>query len=146
MTAVPQIADLHPDRVSIVGGAVDPQDWRDWKVREWLLLLLRFAITTDIRDQMAALAMAEEIDASGMRWRPSGPSFFSRSSQAVCAAILDMDNPGRRAVLKAHIRRIEDARLRLAFAAATGVDDDASDPVEGRTGRRPDLWRGLRGS
>jgi|SRR6516165_10859741 len=39
------------------------QDWRAGRIREWLLLLLRFAITCDPKDQAAAFAMADEIDA-----------------------------------------------------------------------------------
>jgi hypothetical protein len=56
------------------------QDWRAGRIREWLLLLLRFAITRNTKDQAAALAMADEIDALGHRWRPSAPSFFRRTS------------------------------------------------------------------
>jgi hypothetical protein len=36
-------------------------DWRDRKVREWLLLLLRFAVTREPSDQSAALAAADEL-------------------------------------------------------------------------------------
>jgi hypothetical protein len=32
------------------------QDWRASRIREWLLLLLRFAITCDPMDQAAAVA------------------------------------------------------------------------------------------
>jgi hypothetical protein len=42
------------------------QDWRAGRIREWLLLLLRFAITWDPKDEAAALAMADEIDALGL--------------------------------------------------------------------------------
>ena len=34
------------------------QDWRAGRIREWLLLVLRFAITCDPKDQGAAFAMA----------------------------------------------------------------------------------------
>jgi len=146
MTMMQQVADLHPDGFSNVADAVDPHDWRDNKVREWLLLLLRFAITRDSKDQILAFAMADEIDALGMQWRPSAPSFFLRSSQAVCAAIVETDSPGRITVLKAHIHRIEDARLQQAFVAAIGLEQEAPGCPNGRTRKRSDLWRGLRGS
>src|SRR6266536_1306416 len=43
------------------------QDWRASRIREWLLLLLRFAITCDPKDQAAVFAMADEIDALACR-------------------------------------------------------------------------------
>ena len=61
---------------------VGSKDWRASRIREWLLLLLRFAITWDPKDEAAALAMTEEIDALGLHWRPSAPSFFRRTSGA----------------------------------------------------------------
>jgi hypothetical protein len=60
------------------------QDWRAGRIREWLLLLLRFAITCDPKDQAAAFSIADEIDALGHQWRPSAPSFFRRTSGEVC--------------------------------------------------------------
>jgi hypothetical protein len=91
------------------------QDWRAGRIREWLLLLLRFGITRDVKDQAAALAMADEIDALGHQWRPSAPSFFRRTSGEVCEAIVARDDPTRAAILKKHIARIDDPRLRRAF-------------------------------
>src|SRR5262249_31182545 len=72
-------------------------------IREWLLLLLRFAITCDPKDQAAAFAMADEIDSLGHQWRPSAPSFFRRTSDEVCAAITALDDPKRATTLKKHI-------------------------------------------
>lgn len=40
-------------------------DWRDRKVRDYLLLLLRFAVTREATDQVAALALAEQLDSLG---------------------------------------------------------------------------------
>jgi hypothetical protein len=68
------------------------QDWRASRIREWLLLLLRFAITCDPKDQAAVFAMADEIDALGQQWRPSAPSFFRRTSGEVCKAITARDD------------------------------------------------------
>src|SRR5262245_13272082 len=59
---------------------IGSHDWRAARIREWLLLLLRFAITHDATDELAAFAVADEIDAIGLRWRPSAPSFFRRTS------------------------------------------------------------------
>jgi|SRR5215475_1429604 hypothetical protein len=93
------------------------QDWRAGRIREWLLLLLRFAITCDPKDQAAAFAMADEIDAFGHQWRPSAPSFFRRTSDEVCAAITALDDPKRATILKKHIPCC--ARAASGRAAAT---------------------------
>src|SRR5262245_62207559 len=88
------------------------QDWRAGRIREWLLLLLRFAITCDPKDQAAAFAMADEIDALGHQWRPSAPTFFRRTSSEVCKMIIALEDPRRITILKKHIARIDDPRLR----------------------------------
>jgi hypothetical protein len=51
-------------------------DWRDRKVREWLLLLLRFAVTREPTDQTMALAVADELDSLGIDLPRTKPSFF----------------------------------------------------------------------
>jgi len=107
------------------------QEWRAIQVREWLLLLLRFAITRDRKDEAAALAIADELDALGQQWRPSAPSFFRQTSGQVCKAIVAPDDPRRVYILKKHIARIDDPQLRRAFQAAADIE------------KREDLWRGL---
>jgi hypothetical protein len=123
-------------------GKVGSQDWRADRIREWLLLLLRFAITRDPRDESAAFAAADEVDALGLRWRPSAPSFFRRTSAEVCKAIIARDDPRRAAILNSHIARIDDVRLRRAFQAAV-EREQSSPPVPCETKRR-NLWAGLR--
>ena len=98
------------------------QDGRARRIREWLLLLLRFAITRDPKDEAAVFAMADEIDALGLQWRPSAPSFFRRTSCEVCKMITALDDPRRATILKKHIARIDDPRLRRAFQAAVDVE------------------------
>jgi hypothetical protein len=121
---------------------VGSQHWRGDRVREWLLLLLRFAVTRDPRDEAAAFAMADEIDALGLRWRPSAPSFFRRTSSEVCQAIVALDDPKRAAVLESHVARIDDPRLRRAFQAAVEVEQSL--PAASSGTKRQNLWVGLR--
>ena len=117
----------------------DPEDWAARQVREWLLLLLRFAITSDPKDQSATLALADEIDARGLEWRPSAPSFFRRTSNDVCKAITTLDDPKRTAILKRHLARIDDPALKRAFRAAVNFDERTA-PSQ----RNPrNLWFGL---
>lgn len=120
---------------------IGSRDWRADRVREWLLLLLRFAITRGPRDEAAALAMADEIDAIGLRWRPSGPSFFRRTTGELCQAITALDDPKRATTLKSHIARIDEPRLRSAFQAA--VELERKSPPASAEGKRRDLWTGL---
>jgi hypothetical protein len=117
-----------------------------YRVREWLLLLLRFAVTHEPCDESAALAAAEEMDSLGLRWRPSGPRFFLRTTQDVCRAIVAGADGRSIAVLRKHIARIDDARLRHAFEGALGFPSGVPIPRASRRQvrtRDPDLWKGL---
>jgi transposase len=126
--------------------AFGSHDWRDRKLREWLLLLLRFAVTREPSDRSAVLAMSDELDSLAQRWRPAAPSFFLRTSNEICRAILTGSDGYSNAVLQKHISRIDDPRLRRAFQAAVGLHQTLEPQPEGakrrnRTDR--DLWRGL---
>jgi hypothetical protein len=120
-------------------------DWRGWKLREWLLHLLRFAVTRDLSDQAAVLALADEIDSAGIglgvTWRPTAPRFFLRTSEEVCEAILAGDADGN-AVLRKHATRIDDRRLRSAFEAAVGLQPQPRWQSP-RPSSREHLWQGL---
>jgi hypothetical protein len=51
--------------------AFSSDDWRERKVREWLLLMLRFAVTREARDRLAVLAIAMSstlLAATGGQW------------------------------------------------------------------------------
>ena len=98
-------------------------DWRERRVSEWLLLLLRFAVTRQPPDRTAALAMADELDSLGGCWRPRAPRFFFKTTSEVCTAIVEFgDGPNNTsAVLRTHASRIKDPRLREAFRAAVGL-------------------------
>jgi len=122
-------------------GAIGSAEWRTAQIREWLLLLLRFAITHDPGDQAAVLAVAGEIDSLGPRRTQSAPSFFRRTSSEVCQAITTRDDPKRNAVLAKHLARIDDLRLRRAFQAAIGIDDRP--PQVSSESKRRELWAGL---
>jgi hypothetical protein len=115
-------------------------------VREWLLLLLRFAVTLAPSDRSAALAMADELDALGLRWRPAAPRFFQRTSDEVCEAILLADDGHNNLVLRRHIARIGDPRLRRAFHAAIGLRpmfEQRQRSARRRKRKKQDLWKGL---
>lgn len=123
--------------VSVAGGALASPDGRANEVREWLLLLLRFAITRDPDDELAVLTMANGFDSLGRRCGRSAPTFFCSSSREVCKAITTADDPNREAVLNRHMARIGHARLRRAFQAAVHPGQRAP---ETNRGKQPDLW------
>jgi hypothetical protein len=101
-----------------MSNAVDLDLWRAKKVKDWLLAILRFAVTLEQADKSAVLAIADEMDRSGFCVNKTAFTFFGRTSSALCRAIADQDDPQRLSVLRRHISRIDDHRLRRALAAA----------------------------
>lgn len=113
-------------------------------IRAWLLALLRYAITLDDEDRLVALAAASEIDKSDMR-QSGNFRFFHRTSARLCEAVA---NPGRGStdVLRCHLDRMSDERMKRAFAAVLDLDQTIPE-LAARAPRRPkrhDLWKGLK--
>jgi hypothetical protein len=131
-----------PDETTECRDNLETTNWRSAQIREWLLMILRFAITRDTRDKMGVFGKADELDAVGVEWRPSAPSFFSRTSNEICGAIMMPDGPERTAILQRQFVRIDDVRLRRALQAAVGINGGAR--RSSRT-RRRGLWDGLPG-
>ena len=121
-------------------------DWTDRKVREWLLLLLTFAVTRDPTDHSAALAAADEPDSLGVRWQRTAPRFFLRKSNEVCEAILAASDGNNNAVLRRHVARIDEPRLRRAFRAAVGLQETSDvrqEVAQSKRRKDPGLCKGL---
>jgi hypothetical protein len=112
------------------------------KARDWLLAILRFAVTLERNDRVAVLAMARELDRPGMGEAATTFAFFTRTSFEFCNAIADKNDPNRTAILWRHIARIEDHRLKRALEAAIDLGPEAMRAVP-RTQSQSDLWRGL---
>jgi hypothetical protein len=116
----------------------------DRRIRAWLLALLRYAITLDDEDRLAALAAASEIDKSDPR-RSGDFQFFHRTSASLCEAVA---NPvrGNLDVVRCHLNRMSDERMKRAFAAVLDLDRTVAQPAA-RTLRGPErheLWKGLK--
>jgi hypothetical protein len=125
-------------------------EWRTKMVKDWLLALLRYAVTLHDADKSVVLVVAEEIDKLGSRAEDqSAFKFFRRTSTELCSAILDKQNSIASSVLRLHLNRIDDSRLRRAFEAAVEFGD-ASQVIKsaGKIRKRgsQDLWQGLRPS
>jgi hypothetical protein len=128
-------------RPSAAGSVVAAQDGAGKQVREWLLLLLRFAITLDPEDRLAVLLMANGFDHLARQCGRSAPTYFRRSSHEICDAITTLDDPRREAILDGHIARIGHPRLRRAFQAAVYPQRRTLDSSREK---QPDLWTGVR--
>ena len=99
-------------------------------------------------DKSAVLLIAEEIDKLGSRVDAQPAfNFFRGASTELCSAIMDKQNPKRSGVLQLHLKRIDDRRLRRAFAAAIEFDETFETVTTANKIRKRgslDLWDGLR--
>lgn len=119
------------------------EEWRARKVRDWLLAVLRFAVTLDLSDRAGVLAIAEEMDRSGSRVDVPGFSFFVRTSIHLCDGILAANDPETAAGLRSHLKRIDDHRLRRALEAAIEFGRPTNASLAKKR-NRGDLWKGLK--
>jgi hypothetical protein len=118
-------------------------EWHAKTLRAWQLALLRFAVTLDNADRLAVLAIAAEIDR--LHPVPDGKpafGFFRRTSAELCAAILQ-PNEHSSTLLRQFLARIDDDRLRRAFAAAIEADQPKVASTSKSIRRDTGLWRGL---
>ena len=115
-----------------------------------MLAILRFAVTLRDEDRSAVLVAGEEIDRLGKSSEDKSKfNFFRNTSIEICSAILEKQNLRGSAVLRLHLDRIEDCRLRRAFAAAIKFGDSSQTiKSAGKFIKRvgEDLWKGLRPS
>jgi len=113
-------------------------------LRDWQLAILRFAITLDNDDRLSLLAIAGELDLLGPRDREDiAFDFFRRTSADLCAAIENRNETADN-VLKRYLARIDDGRMKWAFASAVGIEQPLSPSVRRRAKPDVDLWKGLR--
>ena len=120
------------------------REWQSRKIKNWLLTILRFAVTRDETDRMYVLETAREIDRQSAVSGETSFSFFVRTSAEICNMIVADQDPKRRATLVRYFNCIDDRRLRSALEAATEcrpVTPASSKPAKRK---RHDLWRGLR--
>ena len=96
--------------------------WQANKIRDWLLAIVRFAITLEQADRQTVLDIALEMDGLGFLPGRSSFSYFLRTSTDVCRAIADRDDPDRTAILRRHVGAIDDRRLRQVTASAIDLE------------------------
>jgi hypothetical protein len=111
--------------------------------RDWLLAILRFAVTLERNDRAAVLALARGLDRPGTGEVATTFAFFARTSFEFCNAIADKNDLNGIAVLRRHLARIDDPRLKRALEAAIDIRPTAiRAPTAGKY-CNGDLWRGL---
>jgi hypothetical protein len=109
------------------------------QVRDWLLAILRFALTLDPADRAAVMAEAADMDRLGSRKGPSQFTYFVRTSVEFCNRIVDQRIIDKAEVLRGHLRKIDDDRLRRSLEAAL----TRTKQVQPRDRSRDNLWKGL---
>jgi hypothetical protein len=126
-----------------MSSGVPESDWHARTLRAWQLAMLRFAVTLDNADRLAVMAIASEIDrlGPGHDGKPDF-GFFRRASAELCAAIL-RPNELTSTILRQYLARIDDDRLKRAFAAAIGPDQPEVSSVGKSFKRDNGLWKGL---
>jgi hypothetical protein len=109
------------------------------RIREWLLAILRFAVTLEQCDRAAVMCLATEMDRLGGSTTQSGFSYFTRTSTKLCDCIAA--NFDKLAELRLHIEKIDDRRLRRALEGALFGKRNKS--ARSRQPDREYLWKGL---
>jgi len=97
-------------------------DWRASKIRDWILAIVRYALTLEGPDEHTVLALAAELDGLGSVPGAAAFTFFRRASRDVCTAIAHPDDPNRTAILRRLLATISDRRLRQTTAAAIDLE------------------------
>jgi hypothetical protein len=129
---------LGPQDGSISGPSVSQESHR---IREWLLGILRFAVTLEPCDRTAVMCLAAEMDRLGASTTQSGFSYFTRTSAKLCDCIVAKHEFDKLAELCLYIEKIDDRRLRRAFEGALFAKRNKS--ARFRLPDREYLWKGL---
>ena len=124
-----------------MSSSVHGSEWHARTLRAWQLAMLRFAVTLDNADRLAVMAIAAEVDGLAPGGKP-GFGFFRKTSAELCAAILQ-PNELTPAVLRQYLARMEDDRLKRAFAAAIEINQLRAASVATPIKRDNGLWRGI---
>ena len=113
------------------------------RVDDWLLSILRFAITLERDDRAAVMIKAQELDWSRNGQPRKAFAFFTRTSSELCDAIADKTSPYRGVVIRRQLARIDNPRLRGAFEAASELEAGVICASSSKKRWHGDLWKGL---
>lgn len=120
------------------------RDARDDMVRDWLFLVLRYAVSREAQDRRTVLDLAAKMDTLGKERDREAFRFFRDHSERLCAAIAAPDTPGRRRILLAHARMIGQRPLQRAFLLTCRLElREKVFSGLGTASDRSGLWKGL---
>ena len=111
------------------------------RIREWLLGILRFAITLERGDREMVMRLAAQMDRLRSDNAQSGFSYFTRTSVKLCDCIVAKRDIEKLAALRLHIDKIADDSLRRAFEGVLLARRNGSKYF--RKYDREYLWKGL---
>jgi hypothetical protein len=111
------------------------------RIREWLLGILRFAVTLEQCDRSAVMRLAAQMDRLGAGTTEAGFSYFARTSTKLCDCIAAKHDLDKLTELRVYIEKIDDRRLRRAFEGALFAKSDKS--LRSKQSDREYLWKGL---
>jgi hypothetical protein len=112
-----------------------------YRIREWLLEILRFAVTFEQCDRAAVMCLAAKMDRLGRGTIQSGFSYFTRTSVKLCDCIIAKHDFDKLAELCLYIEKIDDRRLRRALEGALFAKRNKS--ARTRPPSREYLWERL---
>ena len=120
------------------------RDARDDMVRDWLFLVLRYAVSREAQDRRTILDLAAKMDTLGKERDREAFRFFRDHSERLCAAIAAPDTLGRRRILLARARMIGQRPLQRAFLLTCRLElREKVFSGFGTASDRSGLWKGL---
>jgi hypothetical protein len=120
-----------------------PEERQQQQIADWLLAILRFAVTRQEPDRMSALTMANDMDRPSAHAESNSFAFFANTTKELCDVIANEHTPQRLRVLRQHLGRIGNRRLRAAIEAATGLQERGTAATAHPESVRAYLWKGL---
>lgn len=120
-----------------------PEQRQRERITDWLLALLRFAITRSEADRESLQALANELDRPQITADLGSFAFFRTTTVELCTAIAGKHDEQRVKILRRHFNHIGNLRLRAALEAATGLKEADHTPAAGPRHDRAYLWKGL---
>lgn len=125
-----------------------PFGWHHQMLQNWLLLILKFAITREDADRAAILDQATALDSLDQNQPERSFCYFVQTSRALCDAVQQNETQASRLRLLQHAARIDNPRLKQAFLGAIGLNEQSrhkrSSARQQNKLRSDHLWRGLR--
>jgi len=120
-----------------------PEERQRERITDWLLAVLRFAITRSEADRTSLLATASELDRPQLTADTGSFAFFRTTTIELCTAIASKPGELRVKILRRHFNHIGNLRLRAALEAATGLKEADHAPAASPRHDRAYLWKGL---